>query len=276
MAQSRDWSFGEGDGRREARIWESGSPTHILLLSHGYGEHVGRYGHVADAFVANGAIVYAVDHEGHGKSAGDRALIADFENVVTDLHTLAGKAVADHPDLPTVLVGHSMGGLIASRYAQRYGRELTALVLSGPLIGSFDAAPFLLSLPEIPDIPLDISTLSRDPAVGAAYEADPLVWHGPFKRPTLEAIVAGIEAVQTGPNLGALPLLWVHGVADPLVPMEGSRAGVSHLRGEVYEEHLYPEAKHEIFNETNADDVLADVCAFLSRQVDARSTPSPG
>ena len=110
-------------------------------------------------------------------------------------------------------------------------------------------------------VPAD--AVSRDPRVVAAYEADPLIWHGPFRRPTLEAIVRALAAVQDGPSLGGLPLMWAHGEDDRLVPLEGSRSGIAHLRGETYVERLYPGARHEIFNETNRDEVLADVVAFV-------------
>jgi alpha-beta hydrolase superfamily lysophospholipase len=200
---------------------------------------------------------------GHGKSEGERVLIADFERVVDDLHTVDQRARELHPDLQVVLVGHSMGGLIAARYAQRYGGSLAGVVLSGPLIGRWEAGGQLLALPEMPDVPLDITTLSRDPAVGAVYDNDPLVWHGPFKRTTVEAIVRAQAAVQDGPSLGGLPLMWAHGEADPLVPIDGTRSGVEHLRGEHYVERIYPGARHEIFNEINADEVLADVVGFI-------------
>jgi alpha-beta hydrolase superfamily lysophospholipase len=115
-----------------------------------------------------------------------------------------------------------------------------------------------------PDVPLDITTLSRDPKVGAHYDSDPLVWHGPFKRPTLQAISAGLTAIDDGPSLGALPLMWAHGEADQLVPLPGSHGGIARLRGEHFVERIYPEARHEIFNEINKDEVLADVTAFIS------------
>ena len=134
-----------------------------------------------------------------------------------------------------------MGGLIAARYAQRYGDSLTAVVLSGPLVGEWGAAGQLLALPDIPDVPLDITTLSRDSKVGEDYDNDPLVWHGPFKRPTLEAINAGLAAIEDGPSLASLPLMWAHGEADQLVPLAGSRSGIEHLRGEHFVERIYPE-----------------------------------
>ena len=271
MARSREWTLDGHGGRLTARTWEGeGAPSHVVLLAHGYGEHVGRYEHVADALVAAGAVVYAVDHVGHGRSEGERVLVADFEPVVDDLHEVDRTARSEHPGLPVVLLGHSMGGLIAARYAQRHGDTLAALVLSGPLVGSWEAADQLLALPELPDAPLDISTLSRDPAVGEAYAADPLVWHGPFKRATLQAVARGLAAVREGPSLGSLPLLWVHGEADSLVPVEGSRSGVQHLGGERFVERLYPDARHEVFNEVNADEVLADVTSFIDQVLAAR------
>ena len=262
MTAAGEWTLDGHAGRLAGRTWTGGSPTHVVLLAHGYGEHAGRYDHVAAALVGAGAVVHAVDHVGHGKSDGDRVVIADFERVVDDLRLADLQARAQHPGLPVVLIGHSMGGLIAARYAQRYGDSLAAVVLSGPLVGAWGGAR-LLELDEMPDAPLDSTTLSRDPSVGAAYEADPLVWHGPFRRTTVEAIARSLAAVQAGPSLRALPLMWAHGEADRLVPVEGTRVGIAHLRGETYAERLYPGAQHEIFNETNRDDVLADVVAFI-------------
>ncbi|MFD2091123.1 alpha/beta hydrolase [Blastococcus deserti] len=271
MTRSREWTLDGHGGRLVARTWEGqGAPSYLVLLAHGYGEHVGRYEHVASALVAHGAVVHAVDHVGHGKSEGERVVIADFERVVDDLHEVDRKAREEHPDLPVVLVGHSMGGLIAARYAQRYGDSLAAVVLSGPLVGRWEAAAALLALPEMPDVPLDSTTLSRDPEVGRAYDDDPLVWHGPFRRTTVEAIERALAAVQAGPSLGSLPLMWAHGEADQLVPVGGTRSGIEHVRGERYVERIYPEARHEIFNETNADEVLSDVTAFVDEALRVR------
>jgi len=274
---SREWNYAGTQGDLAARTWSAEAPpSYVVLLAHGYGEHVGRYERVADALVARGAVVYAVDHLGHGKSDGERVLVSDFEDVVTDLHTLDVAAREEQPGSPVVLVGHSMGGLIAARYAQRYGDTLAALVLSGPLIGDWQAGSQLLALEQIPEVPLDIATLSRDPSVGTQYAADPLVWHGPFKRTTLEAIDRAIKTVGSGPRLGTLPLLWVHGQDDQLVPIEGSRPGVEGLRGNQFVERSYPGARHEIFNELNAAEVLLDVTDFLTTAVSAhRASPQP-
>jgi alpha-beta hydrolase superfamily lysophospholipase len=250
-------------GRLVVHTWDNDDPLHVVLLSHGYGEHARRYDHVAGALVAEGAVVYAPDHHGHGESEGERALAADLEAAVDDLHLVAEQAAADNPGLPTVLIGHSMGGLIATRYAQRYGDELAALVLSGPAIGANPDLLALAGMDPIPDIPIDPDVLSRDPEVGRAYAEDPLVYHGPFKRETLEGFGASIQAVAEGGTFGALPTLWIHGEADALVPLVHTRPAMEAVRGSDFSEKVYAEARHEVFNEINRDEVIADVVEFI-------------
>jgi alpha-beta hydrolase superfamily lysophospholipase len=244
--------------------WSAAEPRVIVLLAHGYGEHAGRYAHVAERLVAElDADVYAPDHRGHGKTDGATGLVEDGEALTTDLHDVADAARAEHPGLPVVLIGHSMGGLIATRFAQRYGDELTALVLSGPAIGPVPAFAALLDMDPIPDVPIDPAILSRDPAVGEAYAADDLVYHGPFARVTLEQLFAAITRVGEGPDFGSLPTLWIHGSDDMLIPLEVTRPVVERLGGPQLQQHIYEGGRHEIFNETNKDEVIGDVIAFL-------------
>lgn len=260
-----EWTFDGSQGTIHAQSWTGADPsTHVVVLVHGYGEHIGRYDHVAAALIANGAVVFGLDHMGHGKSEGDRAIVSDFDHVVADVDAVVDTALDRHPGLPVVMVGHSMGGLIATRYAQTHGDRLAALVLSGPAIGPMELIEQLLSLEEIPDIPLDPEVLSRDEAVGAAYAADPLVWHGPFQRPMLEAMSKANGQADAAGSIGDLPLLWVHGADDQLVPIEGSRVGVDTIKGPNARAIEYPEARHEIFNEINQEEVLTDVTNFIT------------
>jgi alpha-beta hydrolase superfamily lysophospholipase len=253
------------EGRISIRAWPNGSARHVVVIAHGYGEHIGRYQHVARWLLSRGASVWGPDHMGHGLSAGERALVKSFEHVVDDLERVAGMARRAHPELPVVLIGHSMGGMIATRYAQRYGAALAGIVLSGPAVGRMEALAQMSALPEIPDVPIDPTVLSRDPAVQEAYARDPLVYHGPFKRQTLEAIQAVLAAIDDGPLFGDLPTLWLHGADDQLVPIAGVRAGLQQLRGSDFTERIYAGARHEVFNETNQDEVLNDVSSFIAR-----------
>jgi alpha-beta hydrolase superfamily lysophospholipase len=267
MIEVEEWTFEGSEGPIAARSWHDSEsePRFIALLVHGYGEHIGRYEHVASALIANGAVVYGLDHLGHGESGGERVLVTDVDHVIEDVHAVATTARAAWPDVPVILIGHSMGGLIGARYAQVHGDELRAVVLSGPAIGQLDILGQLLAMDEIPDVPIDPAVLSRDLSVGEAYAADPLVWHGPFKRPTVAAMAKTMREINEAGSLGRLPLLWVHGSDDQLVPIDGTRVGIERLRGDIYQERVYAGARHEVFNETNSDEVLADVNFFIDQ-----------
>ncbi len=242
-----------------------GDPTWVAVLVHGYGEHIGRYSWVADRLTGDGAVVYGHDHLGHGRSEGERVLIEDFEAVVADLHLLVQRAHEENPGLPLVLIGHSMGGMIAARYTQLHPEELAATVLSGPVLHDWEPTK-LADLEEIPETPVDPSTLSRDEGVGEAYTQDEMVWHGSFKRPTLRALTAEMAAIDDGGHL-TVPTLYLHGEDDHLVPMGPSREGWERIAATDSHTKTYPGARHEIFNETNRDEVLGDVLDFVREHV---------
>ncbi len=254
------------DGLLIGSMWSPpGEPTWVAVLVHGYGEHVGRYAWVADRLTADGAVVYAHDHIGHGRSEGERVLVEDFEPVVDDLHLLVLRAREENPGLPVVLIAHSMGGMIGARYTQRHPEELTATVLSGPVLGSWEPTR-LADLDEIPPTPIDPSALSRDEEVGEAYEQDELVWHGDFKRPTLKALAAELDTISAGGRL-TVPTIWLHGEDDTVVPIGPTREGWEQIAAKDSSSRTYPGARHEIFNETNRDEVLGDVLAFVREQL---------
>ena len=257
------------DGAIVARKWDLPDPRYVVLPCHGYGEHMGRYDHVAARFNADGAAVYGQDHRGHGLSGGERVLMTDAESLVEDFHALSDVVRREYPDVPLVLVGHSMGGMLAARYVQKHGDELVCAVLSAPVI-SGGLVRALLSLDELPTDPLDATALSRDPAVGEAYVADPLVYHGSWKRRTLEAWDRLITDIAGGGRF-TIPVLWMHGTADPLVNVEETAATWEELKGPGAASRLYVGARHEIFNETNKDEVLNDAVAWVNA-----SLPSAG
>ncbi|WP_367132727.1 alpha/beta fold hydrolase [Saccharothrix sp. HUAS TT1] len=249
-------------GELAVRTWPNLDARWLAVIVHGHGEHSGRYDHVAEALVDAGALVVASDQVGHGGSEGERALVADFDGVVADVAATVSSAASD---LPTVLIGHDTGGLVAARYAQL--NPLSALVLSAPVLGTWQGLD-QLGDPGATREPVDPELLSRDPEVGKRYAADPLVWHGPYPRETLEALERALDEVNYGPALEHLPTLWLHGDADELVPLADTRTGTDRLRGLLFEERVYPGARHEVFNETESADVIADVVAFVRRVLD--------
>ena len=261
---TRTYDFDGVDGRIHVMTWAGEQdPRFVALLAHGYGEHAGRYEHVASALVGLGAVVYAPDHLGHGRSAGEPALVEDIEVLVSDLHSVADRARADHPA--------SRWRSSATRWAASSPRgspsatatSSSALVLSGPVIGDNPAFELLLGMDPIPEIPIDPSILSRDPASATAYAADPLVYHGPFPRRRCSPSPVGGHG-RPGREPRRAPTLWIHGVNDQLVPYEVAAEAIDRIKGTSLRHTAYDGAAHEVFNETNSDEVLAEVAGFLT------------
>lgn len=262
---------GAGDVELRWQGWVPGAPTGIVLLSHGLGEHSGRYARVVDALTPDGWAVYGHDHRGHGLSGGRRVHLDDYADWLADLDAVRRTVAARHPGLPVFLLGHSMGGQIALAYALEHQAELAGLVLSAPALANDSipkqAVPVLRLLgrvaPTLRPAGIDITKISKDPAVVAAYQADPLVWQG---KPTL-ALGLGLfakfdELVARASEL-RLPVLLQHGTADVLAPPEGSRrlaaAGVADLTVRWYE-GLW----HEIYNEPERERPLSDLREWLA------------
>jgi alpha-beta hydrolase superfamily lysophospholipase len=257
--------FQGSEGQVFYRFWTpEREPRRIVVIVHGYAEHSGRYAHVAETLAAGGAVVCAPDHIGHGMSEGDRALIANFEHVVDDLHALIGIISGDYPGLPVVMAGHSMGGLLTGRYAERHPQQLAGVVFMGAVLGDWDWARDVLEN-GIPDESSDPSGMSRDPETVRAYANDPLVYHGSYKRPLLEAEVMALDRFNAELDRITMPVLFLHGEADPFVPYQTSLAAVKRMPTKDLTIRVYAEARHELVNELNRDEVITAVVAFAER-----------
>ena len=250
-----------------------GQPVAVVMICHGLGEHSGRYGNVVEALVPAGYAVHALDHQGHGRSSGPRAHIRRYGDFLVDFDAFRGHVATRHPGAPLFLLGHSMGGNIALGYALEHQDQLRGLILSGPALTVPDDVPRLLLrlsgvlgrlTPRLRATALDATKISRDPAVVAAYRSDPLVFTGKFTAGLGSAL---LSAMQSFPDRVAglrLPLLILHGTADELADPSGSRmlearAGSSDLTA-----RYYPGLYHEVFNEPERDEVLADLRAWLA------------
>ncbi|HTU95693.1 MAG TPA: lysophospholipase [Solirubrobacteraceae bacterium] len=283
MIAEASGSFGGAGGRR--LFWRSWTPDDapvraVVVLVHGLGEHSGRYDHVVARLVGDGYAVYAVDHRGHGRSDGPRALIEDMDHVVADVDTLVDRAVEAAPGAPVFMVGHSMGGLITLRYALAHQARLQGVILSAPL-AQLDPVPKPLELvaralsviaPRAPLIALDPALVSRDAAVVEAYRSDPLVHHGKVPARTAVALADTVERFPSTVGAIAVPTLILYGTADGLCPpagsvMLGERIGAADLTVKPYE-GLF----HEIFNEPERETVLDDVAGWLGARVGAAAS----
>jgi alpha-beta hydrolase superfamily lysophospholipase len=252
------------------RSWESESPRAAILITHGLGEHSGRYEHLGTRLSESGYAVRAIDHRGFGRSGGHRAFVERFDVYLDDLEP----EVADlrSGGLPVVLYGHSLGGLIALAYTLGDRTRPDLLVLSAPAVAADIPASKRLAarvlgrvLPRLM-IPNGLTgdQLSRDPAVGEAYFADPLV----ITKSTTRLGAEGFRVMdETAERVAAgipVPTLVVHGGADPIVPPAASEP-LGHLPG--VERVVFPDFRHESHHEDGGEALVAAVTGWLDRQL---------
>jgi acylglycerol lipase len=253
-------------------------PRAVILFSHGIGEHIGRYLHVASAFVEAGFAFYGLDHRTHGKSAGHpRCYFTRFQTVIDDLKRVLDRIREAHPGLPVILYGHSLGSLIAEVFALQHQSDIAGLIVTGTPLAVEDAQPRLLVTAAgilnwlAPTLavakPVPGSALSTDPAVGVAYDSDPMVFHGDI------SVRMGYHILQQGRLVKArageisLPLLIMHGDADTICPPAGSQ--ILHDRAGSKDKTLigWPGMRHEIHNEVDKANVIAAAVEWAGQRV---------
>ncbi len=252
-----------------------------LVIVHGYAEHAERHAALAEAAAAQGHQVYALDLPGHGRCAGERALVRSYAPLVDAVSALVDKAAAESGTRP-LLFGHSMGGAVALAYALEHPSKIGKLVLSAPYLIDGQprpawvtalAGPVAALAPRLPVAKLDEDALARDPAVGAAYVADPLVHSGPVPAATGHTLVSmGGRLISSADRLD-VPTLVIHGEDDRVASPEGSRM-LAEAAGPVARLVTLPGAYHEMHNEPDETGVpqrfTSEVLGFLSGDDDGR------
>ena len=253
-----------------------GLPKAVVLLAHGYAEHAGRYGYVAKRLTDAGYAVYAIDHWGHGKSDGTPGFVPRFSAFTDGMAELLTLVEVNHGDTPRLLLGHSMGGLISTLFLIDRQAAFVAAALSGPAI--VPGAPpsrftvwisrFLSRFfPRLGVLALDANGVSRDPAVVAAYLADPLVYTGKIGARLGKEFMDSMAAAQAGTPKITLPILFQHGDKDSLASVAGSQYLFDHVGSADKTLKIYPGLFHEIYNEPERDAVLDDLVSWFEAHV---------
>lgn len=255
-------------------VWTPDVPSRaVVVLAHGFGEHARRYDHVAKRLGEAGLITYALDHRGHGRSGGKRVLVKDISEFTGDLDTVMGIAARENPGCKRIVLGHSMGGAIAFAYGVERPDNYDLMVLSAPAVAAQDMVPGVVAVaakvlgvvaPGLPVQALDFNAISRDPEVVAAYNTDPLVYHGKVPAGIGRVLLhVGQTMPQRAPALTS-PLLVVHGTGDTLVPIEGSRRLAECVGSADVELKEYPGLYHEVLNEPEQDQVLNQMISWMN------------
>jgi alpha-beta hydrolase superfamily lysophospholipase len=272
--------------------WPAPTPRGRLQIAHGLGEHAGRYAHVAAALNAAGWDVVAHDHRGHGASGGARGVLARDCDLLADLGQVADhwRGIAPLPG-PQVLLGHSMGGAIASRFVAEalaaapavWSRPFDGLVLSSPALAArlswAQRLQLAIGRALAPSMALGNGLapewVSRDPATVRAYTADTLN-HDRITPRLAGFILDAGHHVRAGAPRWRTPTLLMWAGADRCVDTAGSVAFAAAAPGHVVTTRPWPDLCHELFNEPERDAVVAALCAWLDETFPPSAMPHVG
>jgi alpha-beta hydrolase superfamily lysophospholipase len=243
-----------------------------LVISHGYAEHGGRYAHVGEYFAGKGYHVCAPDHRAHGRSDGRNTYVRSFDLFLSDLGQVVRETGAALSNRPLFLLGHSMGGAIALAYVMNYQPDLRGVLLSAPVIMTGDDIPPIMIklagflgtvVPHMPTIKLDAKSVSRDPAVVASYESDPLNYRGGIPARTGAELNRVIEWIRSELAQFSLPCFLANGSADKLSDPGVSQFIYDRCSSEDKTVHVYDGLFHEILNEPEKETVMSDMLAWM-------------
>ena len=250
------------------------APKAILVICHGVNSHSGQYGWAIERFAERGLAVYALDLRGRGRSEGERFYIESVDEYVADLAMTIRLAKQRHPGLPLYLLGHSAGGVVSCTYALDNQAELAGLICESFAFQVYapDVALALIKgvshlLPHAPILHLKNEDFSRDPAVVAALDADPLTANETQPTSTVAALVRADERLEKEFPRITLPLLIMHGTADKATRPSGSQlffdtAGAADKSLKLYDGHF-----HDLLADVGKERVLDDMWAWIETRL---------
>lgn len=247
----------------------------IVVIVHGLGEHSNRYSHVVEELVPAGYGIYTFDLRGHGQSSGRRGCILAFEEYREDLGIILNHAHNDAPDLPIILYGHSLGGLIALEYVIQDPGDLQGIIASAPAVGPPGVSPILIAISRVLTVlaprmtlhtGLDSTAISRDPNIVKAYTDDPMVHDDACARFGGE-LLNRIDWVNANAAELELPLLVLQGGDDRLAFPQNTRGFFESAGSEDKTYREYPGGYHEPHNDIDHEVVLSEVVDWLNGHI---------
>lgn len=272
MTSSNEFLVSSDGTRLFVRRWDAFQPKAVCLLAHGLAEHSGRYEYLAQALVRRRFFVWAMDHRGHGQSGGRPADCVGLDDGVADLHRLGQKAAEAMPHLPRVLIGHSLGGLIALTYAVQHPEEIRAVAVSSPAFQlKYPTPPWKFHwvtatsrvLPTFPfQNGVNPKRLSHDLQVVEAYEQDPRI----PRTITARCAVALDRAMKNSLSLAGrlkVPCLILQAGDDEVCDPDAAQTFARAVQGAPVDFRRYDGLYHELFNEPQKDQVIEDLVRWM-------------
>jgi acylglycerol lipase len=248
-------------------------PRAVVVIVHGAAEHIGRYAHVAGRLTSAGYAVYGYDMRGHGKSDGKRGYFGKFEDPIGDFDRFLSLIQQTQAGLPLYVFAHSMGAVVALAYLLRADHApLAGMITSGVPLTMDDNVPNLLIsaartinqvAPTAPLVSLDVTGMSRDPAVLATWTTDPHVNLTLLRVRTTLGILGTVRHIRANLADITLPMLVLHGGGDRIVDSSGSEVLYNGISSEDKKLKIYAELYHEVVNEPERDMVLNDIVRWL-------------
>ena len=287
--EHREGTLAAADG--VALAWQAWSPSGPTLaavgLIHGGAEHGGRYPALVSALRERGCAVYALDLRGHGRSGGRRGHVDRFSDYMSDLETFFEFVRSETGEVPTFVLGYSLGGTTGASYALTAQDRLAGVIMAGPALAigedasklQFAVARTISALaPRLPLFKMKPEEMMSDPDAVRDYRADPLVFHGRFDARLLAELLEVMRAFPERVGQLELPLLVIHGGADVTADPQGSRIAIESAGSEDKTLRVYEGLRHDVFNEPDRELVSGEVAdwigARIGRKTETEVTPA--
>ncbi len=244
----------------------------IVIVVHGFAEHLGRYEYLIQRLNNHGYGVYRFDNRGHGNTKGERGHINKFEDFLIDTDTIVEMAKDDYPSLPIYMLGHSMGGFITVSYGVKYKDKLNGQILSGaatalsPQVQGIKGPIFLALNKIIPKFRIKnpiTNTLCKDQNVVEKYMKDPLNLKDATLNFYVEFLIKGVKWLNKNMDKYSYPCLILHGSDDKIVSSKASENFYNTIQSSDKKIIIYDGLYHEIMNEKTRDVVIDDICTWL-------------
>lgn len=242
----------------------------VAVVVHGLCEHQGRYDYFAKLFHEAGIGTYRFDHRGHGRSEGEHTYYSDFNELLDDTNVVVDMAIAENPDIPVFLIGHSMGGFTVALYGSKYpDKDISGIVTSGAL--TKDNQRLILDVPKGMD---PHEKLPNELGSGVCSVPEVVDWYGkdPYNRKTFTtglcyAISDGLEWFTEKVKDFRYPVLMLHGEKDGLVSVQDTYDFFEEANSTDKQMKIYGGLFHEIFNEYSKDEVIGDAIHWILNRI---------